>query len=467
MTQQPPQPTCYLNALARACALTCAAVLAWTAAGTHAQPLVEAPPGLVSADSLKKREAELSQTRKDLDAAQKNLAKLQGQLKQAQSQPKPQAPPDPLTAAQLQQAQAELNRAHARVKLQETQLATLERQRDDALAAAKAAALRAATAGKADPDAAVRRERDRLKAALDEQERTNTQLRVELQRTQQEASRLRQAAQATPTAAPPATAPIAVAPSRAPASAAVQAQTVGAGRELTVPGCGEKCPTFILLPQTSKVTMGVGSEARTVDFEYRLAMGKTEITVAQWRHFLIDSGFSVLVLGASDCLWSNAAWSERHPVVCVSAAEADAYVAWFNSKYASQLGMPRLRVTLPTELEWEFAARAGRWTQERQWDSGIKGGRENCDFALSTNCGGYGSPDPFAKPGRQPNAWGLFDMIGNVEEWTSTWANGEGRVSRGGSGHYPDYDQRFSNRSSRIVGARYRSLGFRVSARSY
>ncbi|MDZ7812185.1 MAG: SUMF1/EgtB/PvdO family nonheme iron enzyme [Ideonella sp.] len=118
---------------------------------------------------------------------------------------------------------------------------------------------------------------------------------------------------------------------------------------------------------------------------------------------------------------------------------------------------------MPSEDEWEYAARATRWTEERQWDSGSNGGKENCTYAASNNCTGS-NPDPVAKTGRKPNAWGLYDMIGNVWEWTAT-PGGSGRVVRGGSFDSNDDYLRLSARYAYTPGRRNDGNGVRVFAR--
>jgi sulfatase modifying factor 1 len=110
---------------------------------------------------------------------------------------------------------------------------------------------------------------------------------------------------------------------------------------------------------------------------------------------------------------SNISTSDNHPVVHVSAADAQAYAAWANKE-------------LPTEAEWEFAARGGLDGAEFAWgDNFMPDGRHMAntwqgDFPRQ-NLGydGYERTSPVkAFP---PNGFGLYDMIGNVWEWTEDW----------------------------------------------
>jgi len=110
---------------------------------------------------------------------------------------------------------------------------------------------------------------------------------------------------------------------------------------------------------------------------------------------------------------SSIAGRERHPVVHVALEDAEAYAAWAGK-------------SLPTEAEWEFAARGGLDGAEFAWgDELTPAGRHMANtwqgpfpwrnfatdgFAGSAPVGAY-----------DPNGYGVFDMIGNVWEWTTDW----------------------------------------------
>jgi formylglycine-generating enzyme required for sulfatase activity len=119
---------------------------------------------------------------------------------------------------------------------------------------------------------------------------------------------------------------------------------------------------------------------------------------------------------------------------------------------------------LPTEAEWEYAARAG-----------TTGARYGELDAIAWHYGNSGKTTHAVK-GKQANAWGLYDMIGNVQEWCSDWYGdystapvtdplgpnlGSYRVTRGGSWSIGDWNARSAFRDGRRPGERYFFLGFR------
>jgi formylglycine-generating enzyme required for sulfatase activity len=104
---------------------------------------------------------------------------------------------------------------------------------------------------------------------------------------------------------------------------------------------------------------------------------------------------------------------EDHPVVHLAYEDAEAYCAWVGKE-------------LPSEAEWEFAARGGLHEAEFVWgDELTPGGRHMAntwqgEFPVQNRCDdGYSWTSPAgAYP---PNGYGLYDMAGNVWEWTSDW----------------------------------------------
>jgi len=152
-------------------------------------------------------------------------------------------------------------------------------------------------------------------------------------------------------------------------------------------------------------------------------MDATEVTVAAYQK-CVQAGRCSTPNTADQCTWS-AAGKEQHPVNCVDWTQAKGYCEWAGER-------------LPTEAEWEKAARGGT--------PGARYGDLDVIAWYDENSGG--STHPVGK--KPPNAFGLRDMLGNVFEWCSDWdgdgyydgspgrdpagpGSGQYRVLRGGS----------------------------------
>ena len=166
--------------------------------------------------------------------------------------------------------------------------------------------------------------------------------------------------------------------------------------------------------------------------------------------------------------WRNPGFrqTDRHPVVCVSHDDAVAYTEWLSRRTGNAY-------RLPSESEWEYAARAGT-TTARYWGDGFGGAAR---YAWSGQTTGTAPVDS----ARLPNDFGLHDMLGNVWEWCadswhgnyqgapddgSAWGiNGnDGRcVLRGGSWSYNPRNVRAGVRSIIDRGSRNNYAGFRLS----
>ena len=158
-----------------------------------------------------------------------------------------------------------------------------------------------------------------------------------------------------------------------------------------------------------------------------------------------------------------------HPVIDVSWEDARAYAEWLSAETGE-------RYRLPSEAEWEYAARAGT-TTAYSWGNDIGQNRANCD-----GCGSRWDDEQTVPAGSfAANAWGLHDMHGNVWEWVedcwhdsyarapadgSTWTRGGDcgrRVVRSGSWNNAPGYLRSADRLRDGVGNRYDDVGFRLA----
>jgi len=203
------------------------------------------------------------------------------------------------------------------------------------------------------------------------------------------------------------------------------------------------------------------------------AIGKYEVTVGEFRRFVEASGHRM-----GQCDWpSGKDWrdpgfsqGDDHPVACVSWNDAVAYAQWLS-------GQTRKDYHLPTEAEWEYAARGGTSTRFWWGDQDPicrKGARNGAKFDDNATCNDTGT-EPVGS--YQANPYGLYDTAGNVWEWTcSAWANpydgsergcqmtGDAdRVFRGGCWRAEPRYLRSAFRSSYSPGSRVSDLGFRLA----
>ena len=162
------------------------------------------------------------------------------------------------------------------------------------------------------------------------------------------------------------------------------------------------------------------------------ALSKHEVTFADW-DVCVSAG------GCKGYRPDDREWGRgSRPVINVSWADAQAYVAWLSGETGKTY-------RLPSESEWEYAARAGTVTKY-SWGNEIGHNRANC-----YGCGSRWDLDRTSPVGAfAPNAFGLHDMHGNVDEWVEdcwndsyygaptqgeAWTSGDcaNRVLRGGS----------------------------------
>ena len=239
-------------------------------------------------------------------------------------------------------------------------------------------------------------------------------------------------------------------------------------------------------------------------------MGKYELTRGQFRIFVEATGYKTdaekdpkggwgvnrqLQKGEQSPIynWTNAGFpqTDNHPVVNVSWNDAMAYCRWVTEEYGKRGETSVCR--LPTEAEWEYACRAGSTTRYATGetprsvngfgnvrDASFEAELPNLDFvkrppfsfndgaAFTSVAGKY-----------KPNAFGLYDMHGNVLEWCSDWYDekyyarspgtdpkgpdsGSFRVLRGGSWLLAPHYVRCASRNFFTPDCRFRYIGIRL-----
>jgi formylglycine-generating enzyme required for sulfatase activity/class 3 adenylate cyclase len=274
----------------------------------------------------------------------------------------------------------------------------------------------------------------------------------------------------------------ALAPPNAPASPGAQAAPerpsgASAGQQLAVaappassplqaaPASGSyrDCP---FCPEMVRVPGGTFAMGSTEDSSERpvrqvavrpFAIGRVPVTFRQWRACVL----------AKACTYDPAGEDEL-PVHNVSWDDAQLYVKWLSQA----TGRP---YRLPSEAEWEYAARAGT-TSAYWWGARMVSGAANCKGCVEP----YNAARPVRTASFKPNGFGLFDMGGNVEEWVSdcwhptyqgapktsaSWDAPQCRESvlRGGSWKSEADEVRVSARAHYERAVRYPTHGFRVA----
>lgn len=203
--------------------------------------------------------------------------------------------------------------------------------------------------------------------------------------------------------------------------------------------------------------------AHEVEITQPFYMGTTEVTVGQFRKFVAaNPAYSV-----GDERWNDPGFpqSDDFPVVWVSWQNAVDFCTWLSAT-------ERRKYRLPTEAEWEYSCRAGK-TGARYCYGDVDIELE--DFAWFDNHSGGGTRRVGEK---KPNAYGLYDMHGNVFEFCQDWhglnyyqngavkdptgPEGTTRVTRGGGWNYPLLFCRSAFRSWAEPYDRRDCIGFRV-----
>ena len=193
-------------------------------------------------------------------------------------------------------------------------------------------------------------------------------------------------------------------------------------------------------------------------------MGETEVTQALWQAVM---GKSVTQI-ANENGWNTYGVGDNYPMYDVSWNDCQTFINKLNQLLAGQLGGKRF--ALPTEAQWEYAARGGK--KSRGYKYSGSNTLDNVAWYTST------TNDRGTKPvgTKTPNELGLYDMSGNVFEWCQDWygsysdsaqtnptgpATGSYRVLRGGRWNINARFCSVSNRGRSTPDARGSFLGFR------
>ena len=219
-------------------------------------------------------------------------------------------------------------------------------------------------------------------------------------------------------------------------------------------------PELVVVPGGSFMMgqLDGGPRGHEVKIDYRLAVGAYPVTFDEWDVCVSDGGCDGY--RPLDNGWGR----ENRPVINVNWEDAKMYVWWLSWKTGKGY-------RLLSESEWEYCARAGTKTLY-WWGNEIGRDRANCS---GSHGGRYGT-SPVGS--YSPNAYGLYDVHGNVNEWVEDrWGHSyEGltsggarqgwdyrRVVRGGSWKHSSMNASAVSRKARDRGKRSNTVGFRVA----
>ena len=244
-----------------------------------------------------------------------------------------------------------------------------------------------------------------------------------------------------------------------------------------------ECPDMVILPPGSFLMGSVRRELDTapgleevpqhlVTIGQPIAVGRCEVTFAEWDACVADGG-------CNDYKPRDEKWGRgNRPVIHVDWDDVQSYVSWLSRK----TGKP---YRLLSEAEWEYAARAGTTTTNYWGDDNHPKSSAVCAYAnvgrSTFSCAKNGQDITVPVGSFRPNSFGLYDMIGNVQEWIAdcwngnydgapsdgrVWQQGDctHRVTRGGS--WKDYYTRYFRSASRQKSRaswRRNYIGFRVA----
>ena len=261
----------------------------------------------------------------------------------------------------------------------------------------------------------------------------------------------------------------------------------------------------MILVKGGTFTMGCTSEQSDCDNDEKpthqvtlsdFYIGKYEVTVKQFKQFVDETAYKTDAdKDGGSYFWTGSAWEKKagvnwksdekgivrpqseynHPVIHVSWNDAVAYCKWLSQETGKQY-------RLPTEAEWEYAARGGASTGSASTGSATGAtkyaGSNNIDEVAWYNGNSNSKTHPVGL--KKPNELGIYDMSGNVWEWCADWydkgyynnsprnnprgpTKGDYRVLRGGSWGYDGRFCRVALRDYFSPDLRLFNLGFRLA----
>ena len=197
-------------------------------------------------------------------------------------------------------------------------------------------------------------------------------------------------------------------------------------------------------------------------------IGETEVTQAQWRAVMDDNPSRISTCGDS-CPVEAITWLEAVEFVNALSRKASLTECYqVSGESVTFVGLSCTGYRLPTEAEWEHAAVAA--------GPGPYAGSDNLDAVAWFEANSAGSTHPAGE--KQANAWGIFDMSGNVGEWVWDWyddypsllvtdplgpTTGTQRVVRGGNWRFVESRCRVADRGKLKPDHRLANLGLRLA----
>ena len=240
------------------------------------------------------------------------------------------------------------------------------------------------------------------------------------------------------------------------------------------------CPSMVVVPagsfwqgseEDAPLALKMETPKRMITIAEPFAVGIFEITMEQWDQCVSDGACATQ---PPDNGWGRGA----RPVIMVSWNDAQEFVSWLNSKTGQAY-------SLPSESQWEYLARGG---EESDWlggspalvcDFGNIAGGESGFRWQHEECSDQAAIETLPVGSFKPNAFGVYDVVGNVAEWTldcmnlsyldapgdgSAWGRGicSSRITRGGSWFTGSREVRLPARFNLKNGDRNDFTGFRV-----